>query len=300
MLIGTPHLRLSSSPFVLAESSSVNSLRLEPAKRPKAAMRRPGGRGRAVIASSSASSGRSRALAGGPSGGRIERPNAVAAMGSRPSLQLPPRRPVGAAASPGVRSADVVRRTDRFSIGLPPSAGAGPSQGAAEGTSKKRATRKGKERVPPAVEDSWKILQKEVKAMRAEHLHSMGRFDTATARLASVGQLVEATSAHCKKIADAVADLRRPRGSGTGDERARGGEVVIESDVDIVARWFQPVRVRYSFVCILVWRREGTFGSAQSVEAIRSAIAYDLTCPGTVRYSTLCELCRVLLLSTVS
>lgn len=99
------------------------------------------------------------------------------------------------------------------------------------------------------------MVHKEVKAMRAEHLHSMGRFDTATARPATVGQLVEATSAQCKIIADAVADLRRPVGSGCGDGRARGGDDDNEADVDVVARWFRPVRVRDAFLYLVLLMR---------------------------------------------
>lgn len=257
MLIGSPTPRLSSSPFASAGSSSVNSLRLEAAKRPKVAMRRQGGSGRAVAAWSSSSSGPSRTLAGGPSLGRIERPTAMAAAGSRRGLQLPPRHPGGVAASSGVRPSDSVRHTELSPAGLRPTESAGLSNGAAEGGSEKRSTRKGKDRAPPAVEDSGKILQKEVKTMRAEHLHSMGRFDTATARLASVGQLVEATSAHCKTIADAVAGWRRPDGSGNGAGRAGGGELDDEADVVVVSRRFKPVRVRYMSLCTLVyWWRE--------------------------------------------
>lgn len=190
--------------------------------------------------------------------GRIVRRNAVVATGSRQGLQLPPRRPGRPVASSRAHPSDSLRLTERSPAVPQTSADAGLSQVVAEGGSKARSTRKGNDRGPPPVEESWKILRKEVKAMRAEHLHSMGRFDTATARLASVGQLVEATSAHCKNIADAVADLRRKDRSGTGAGRTGGNEDDDEPDVVAVSRWFRPVRVRFVSPSILVFLLGGT------------------------------------------
>lgn len=249
----SPTRELSASPFAPAGSSSVNSLLLEAAKRPKVAARRRGVAGAKVPPWSSDSSRPSQTHPGGPSGGRIYRPNVKAATGRRHGAQLPPRVPGGTAASSGVRPSDILRHTQVSGDEEPPCADPGPSQGARRGGSNKRASRTAKDRGPPAAESSWKMVHKEVKAMRAEHLHSMGRFDTATARLATVGQLVEATSAHCKNIADAVADMRRPVGSGSGDGRAKDGGVVVEADVDVVARWFRPVRVRCTPFYILVF-----------------------------------------------
>lgn len=252
VFMASPTLQLSASPFAPAGSSSVNSLLLEAAKRPKVAMRRRGGAGAKVAAWNSDSSEPSQTRPGGPSGGRIDRPNVRPSTGRRPGSQLPSRRPGGTAASSGVRPSASARLTQPSDDEVPPSSDPGPSKGARGGGTKKRASRRATEREPPAVEASWKMVHKEVKAMRAEHLHSMGRFDTATARLATVGQLVEATSAQCKTIADAVADLRRPMGSGSGNGRTRGEDVDDEADVDVVARWFRPVRVRCASLHILV------------------------------------------------